>query len=132
MAKELILATCPKTGCITPTSHRLNKDGYFRKNIGNGVWVMYHRYMWETYKGPIPDGFEIDHKCKNRACCNVEHLQCIDGTQHAVESNETRYLERLNRAKEFWDYTGCKGVELAREFNVTPSCACRWIRGWKV
>ena len=129
--KELILETCETTGCIYPISHKLNKDGYFRKGI-NGKQVMYHRYMWEQTIGPIPLEFEIDHLCKNRACCNVEHLQCIHGTQHAIESNQDRYRERIAGAKHYWLETSCTGTLLAREFEVTISCACRWIRGWKV
>lgn len=86
MAKKLILSQ-DSNGCITPTSHKLNKDGYFRKDIGDKTFVMYHRYVWELVNGQIPEGFEINHKCKNRACCNVDHLKCIDGTDHAIKTN---------------------------------------------
>jgi len=27
--------------------------------------------------GPIPEGIEIDHLCRNRACCNPSHLEAI-------------------------------------------------------
>lgn len=63
--KKLILETT-ETGCIIPTSHRLNHDGYFRKRT-NGVLEMYHRTVWVEANGPIPDGYEVDHKCRNRA-----------------------------------------------------------------
>ena len=38
---------------------------------------MYHRYVWENEHGLIPRDYEIDHICKNRACCNIEHLQML-------------------------------------------------------
>ena len=131
MAKELIL-TQDENGCITPTSHKLNKDGYFRKNIGDGIFVMYHRYIWEQKFGKIPDGYEINHKCKNRACCNTGHLECIDGKEHAILTNTERYKERKDYAFRYWSSTGCTGTELARIYEVTTSAACRWIRSWKV
>lgn len=67
--KKLILEAT-ETGCIIPTSHKLNQDGYFRKRT-NGVLEMYHRTVWTKANGQIPEGFEVDHKCRNRACCNV-------------------------------------------------------------
>jgi hypothetical protein len=129
---EVILETTGN-GCIIPTSHKLNKDGYFRRRLPiTGEYVMFHRYQWEQENGKIPEGFEIEHKCKNRACCNLEHLECIDGSEHAILTNSTRYAERLEAAHKYWLETGCRGVDLFRVFGVTHSCACRWIRGWKV
>jgi len=36
-----------------------------------------HRIMFEAANGAIPDGLEIDHLCRNRACCNPEHLEAV-------------------------------------------------------
>lgn len=36
-----------------------------------------HRYVWKTLIGPIPDGREMDHLCRNRACCNPDHLEPV-------------------------------------------------------
>lgn len=129
--KELVLETTD-AGCIIPISHKLNKDGYFRKVI-NGKWIMYHRFMWETAHGRlIPDGYEINHKCKNRACCNVNHLELLEGSAHAIESNIGRNGDRQEAARHYWVEHQCKGVELAERFGVSFGIACRWIRKWKV
>lgn len=89
MKKELIFSYT-SIGCIVPTSHKLNKDGYFRKMIDGQTWRMYHRYVWEQANGPIPDEYEIDHLCKNRACCNIEHHQCIHKKEHRRKDNMER------------------------------------------
>lgn len=126
------------SGCIIPSSHKLNSDGYFRsrdhRHIGSGSkpLIMYHRLVWELSFGTIPDGFEIDHKCRNRACCNLEHLQVLSGKEHTIKTNKERYSERFANAYEHWKQTQCTGVALSKEFGVTFSCACRWIREWKV
>lgn len=131
MAKKDLVLETTDTGCIIPISHKLNKDGYFRKVI-DGKWVMYHRYVMEEKFGKIPDGYEVNHKCKNRACCNTDHLEILEGSAHATESNTGRNRERQEAAKEFWLNNECTGVSLAERFGVSFGVACRWIRKWKV
>lgn len=135
--KPLVLKQL-ENGCIIPTSHKLNADGYFRchlpnwKGKGRAPLVMYHRYVWEQAYGKIPEGYEIDHICKNRACCNLKHLQMLEGSQHAIKDNHLRYLKRKEKAKEHWMQTHCSGATLASLVGVSFSAACKWIREWKV
>lgn len=130
-ARTLVLVTCEQTGCITPSSHKLNQDGYFRRRVG-GSHIMYHRHVFQEANGMIPEGFEIDHKCRNRACCNIDHLQLLSGHEHAVKTNSERYADRKEAARVYWLSTKCTGTQLGEVFDVTFSAACRWIRGWKV
>lgn len=39
--------------------------------------VQAHRWVWEYLVGPIPDGLELDHLCRQRACCNPDHLEAV-------------------------------------------------------
>ncbi len=36
-----------------------------------------HRISYEAIIGPIPEGLQIDHLCRNRACYNPEHLEAV-------------------------------------------------------
>ena len=128
--KKLILKTT-ESGCIVPTSHKLNADGYFRKRI-NGELIMYHRYVWTKEHGEIPEGYEVDHKCRNRACCNVEHLQVLSSKEHTIKTNVERFSERKLKAKSYWETYKPTGTKIAEIFNVSFSSACKWIREWKV
>lgn len=51
-------------------------DGYGRFRF-NGRMTMAHRVAYEAYCGPIPDGFQIDHLCRNRRCINPAHLEVV-------------------------------------------------------
>jgi len=120
------------TGCIVPTNRKLNQDGYYRARI-SGKLMMYHRYIWEFMNHKkIPEGFEINHLCKNRACSNIDHLDCIDGSLHAILTNQDRYKERKEAAEKYWNEFKPTGTYLARLFDVSFSAACGWIRGWKL
>jgi hypothetical protein len=117
-------------GCHLVVSHRLNQDGYFRKNVG-GKLQMYHRYVYESEVGEIPEGFEIDHMCRNRSCINPEHLQALSRNDHLVKTNQERYADRKQEALEYWLIHKSTGVALAEKFEVCFGSACKWIRQWK-
>lgn len=77
----------PRTGCWLWTGS-LQPTGYARITVGgNGLFV--HRWMFERFRGAIPDGFTVDHACHNadptcpggrcthRRCVRPEHLEAV-------------------------------------------------------
>lgn len=66
-----------------------------RTPSGYGQWTVRglttsraHRIVWELLRGPIPDGLVIDHLCRNRACCNPDHLRVVTLRVNALENSE--------------------------------------------
>lgn len=85
-------------GCVICTSHEPNIDGYHR--VYNGVnatprCIFLHRSTWEVIHGPVPEGYELDHLCRNRRCCNPSHLQLLTRSQHKTKTNLERYAVRI-------------------------------------
>lgn len=61
--------------CIEwPYSRDTWNYGKVRKDGRN---QMAHRVYYEESKGPIPDGFQVDHLCKNPGCINPLHLEAV-------------------------------------------------------
>jgi hypothetical protein len=42
-----------------------------------GVHVLTHRYAYQTLVGPIRQGLDLDHLCRNRTCLNPDHLEPV-------------------------------------------------------
>ena len=36
-----------------------------------------HKATYIMTKGAIPKGLELDHLCRNRCCCNPDHLEAV-------------------------------------------------------
>lgn len=55
------------------------KDGY--GVVGRGGRAagneQTHRAVWQMLVGPIPEGLELDHLCRNHSCCNPDHLEPV-------------------------------------------------------
>lgn len=53
------------------------RTGYGRFAVQQKRLVQAHRFAYELLVGPIPDGLELDHLCRNRACVNPDHMEPV-------------------------------------------------------
>ncbi len=56
----------------------LNAKGYGVVGV-NSRHLLAHRAVWECLVGPITDGLQIDHLCRNNRCVNPDHLEPVTG-----------------------------------------------------
>ena len=56
-----------------------------------------HRWAYEHYKGPIPDGLVLDHLCKTPLCVNPDHLESVT----VLENNKQAYANAFVQRSQF-------------------------------
>jgi hypothetical protein len=101
----------------------LDRDGYGAFYL-RGANRRAHRVAWYSMHGEIPDGHVINHTCRNRACVNPQHLQCVTTTANALKDSAS--LGYINSQK-----THCPkghpydGTESRNGKTVRICTACR-------
>ena len=70
-----------ETGCWNWVGN--TSDGYGALRIDRKM-VKAHRFAYELLVGPIPDGLQLDHLCRNRACCNPGHLEPVTDVENIL------------------------------------------------
>lgn len=56
---------------------RAIKNNGYGEIMVNQKFYYSHRFMYEKKKGKIPKNYQLDHLCRNRWCCNPEHLEPV-------------------------------------------------------
>ena len=98
--------TVEANGCWQWTGPLTNGYGQFG---ANGKSMPAHRFAYQTFVGPIPDGYEIDHvchtrdqtctggtECPHRRCVNPAHMEPVTQRENTLRSSASsaRWAQR--------------------------------------
>ena len=94
-----------------------NGHGYGQVNRDGRLWQA-HRWYWEQEHGPVPEGLELDHLCRNRACVRPDHLEPVTRTENTRRGAHARLTRSQAAAIKASDLTY---EQLADRFGVSTS-----------
>lgn len=63
-----------------------NETGYGKFNL-LGKAVRAHRFGYQAFVGPIPDGLVLDHVCRNPGCVNPIHLRAVTQRENTLSGH---------------------------------------------
>jgi hypothetical protein len=131
--------------CLLWTGGKRNRKGYGSVKV-RGVKFSAHRFAYATFKGPIPCGLDVLHKCDNPACAEIAHLflgtnqDNIDDRNAKVRQARGESSGRVKltdaavrdiRAR--WSAGSATQTAMAHEYgvaSVTVSAICRRV-SWR-
>ncbi len=79
--------------------------GYGRIHHSPGRVLYTHRAAYELLVGPVPEGMDLDHLCRNRACCNPDHLEPVTRRENLLRGDT---LTAAHAADRPCGFAGCK------------------------
>ena len=68
-------------GCWVWKGSKWKDYGCFRID---GKSVKAHRFAYESLVGPIPEGMQLDHLCRNRSCIRPDHLEPVTNLENTL------------------------------------------------
>lgn len=89
-------------GCWEIQESSRDKKGYGRFWL-DGRTVKAHRAAWVLLVGDCPEGLEPDHRCRNKSCCNPDHLEWVtqaENTRRAHFRTHCKYGHSMEDAFE--------------------------------
>lgn len=109
----------------------------WQRSRANGYGRMYHegrlqqahRVFYERKYGPIPDGLQLDHKCRNHPCVNPDHTAPISNAENTRIGSAAK-LSREKVAEIFLlRSTGMYQAEIAARLGVHNCTVSRVLTG---
>jgi hypothetical protein len=75
--------------------------------------VYIHRLVWETFKGDIPNGYEINHIDHNKRNNNLDNLELVSHSTNLKKSVERYgYYGSMNKPKDMRTLSQAKDTSL--------------------
>lgn len=68
------------------------KRGGYGCFVAEGKTTATRIFAYEFFIGKVPEGLELDHLCRNRACCNPWHLEPVTHLENIQRGNTGQHM----------------------------------------
>lgn len=111
------------TGMVAGTKSRY---GYFRPGTkSTDRRSLAHRWAYERWVGPIPEGLQVDHTCRQPLCVRPEHLEPVTAAENMRRARQAVCDKGLH---DLTDPANRRGPDRrGRERGCKP-CRQKWDR----
>ena len=128
----------PVTGCWEWQLSTTGPMKYGRCSV-RGLDPIAHRAAYELYRGPIPNGMCVCHKCDNPLCVNPVHLFIGSHSENLADMRrkgryrngyapKTKHKLTMEQVKEI-RFSSDRSKELAAKYDVSPQTITRIWQG---
>lgn len=87
----------PTTGCWLWQGAFFQGNGYgqFNNKLLTQTPTTAHRASWMLFRGEIPKGLMVLHKCDVRACVNPDHLYLGNNSDNMIDRSKRGYVHQM-------------------------------------
>ena len=129
--KEYLASKCGKILSLKCNKKRILKS----RNNGNNYLSFYfcnqserknyyiHRFVFETFKGEIPKGKEIDHWDNDRTNNAIKNLQLLTHKENLLRARCKKVFSLDNETQEEKNFDSIKEAAAYYEIDISSICA---------
>jgi len=105
-----------------PWAGHITAQGYGRVSV-KGRSIGAHVLAWTTANGPVPKGLVLDHLCRNRACCNVKHLEPVTPKENTLRGiGPTAQNAKKTHCKRGHELSGSNVIGTEDGWRICHTC----------
>ena len=115
-----------ESGCWLWTAG--TRSGYGKFSVKGRAFGA-HRWLYERLVGPIPEGLQLDHLCRVRACVNPKHLEPVTHRVNTLRGYGACAVHaRKTHCKQGHEFSEANTIFLRKGGRKCKSCKRRWGR----
>lgn len=106
-----------------------NTQGHAQITV-NKKSVLAHRFLYEKEYGPVERGLHLHHKCRQRDCIRLSHLEPLTPARHSRTHKSAKIdVETAFEIRRLYTKGDTSYEKLAKQYNVAPMTIWRAVNG---